>query len=483
MRSKSITLLVIVMALTLVLSACAAPAATAAAGTAPAAEGTTAANTVVPTPTPTLKPGQVEVRWFIGLGTGTDPDQLAAEQEVVDEFNATHPNIHLTTEIVTYTSAFDTLATELASGNPPDIVGPMGVDGAESFHGQWLDLTPLIEKTGYDLTQYDEGAVNFYKTGGEGQLGIPFGIYPSVMYYNKALFDEAGLNYPPHKYGEEYVWPDGTKSAWDYDTVRQIAMILTVDQNGNDATSPDFDPDHIVQYGYVPQYQDARAMGSYFGAGSLVAADGKTAQIPPEWAAAWKWIYNGTFTDHFIPDWTVINSPDWGAGDTFGSGRVGMALTHTWYYSEITLEDWDMAAVPAYDGKTTANFNADTFRIMKTTKNADAAFEVLTYLLGDASLKLLNTYGAMPARIADQADYLSTVEAQYPWKPDFQVAVDGVAYADNPSFEAYIPNYLEARDRVVNEFTTLIQTTAGLNMDDEIAKLQSDLQIIYDKQK
>jgi multiple sugar transport system substrate-binding protein len=480
MRSKFTTLFVVLLTLSLVLSACAAPAATQAATQ--AASGSATATTV-PTPKPTLKPGQVEVRWFIGLGTGTDPDQLKAEQEVVDAFNASHPDILLTTEIVTYTSAFDTLATELASGNPPDIVGPMGVDGAESFHGQWLDLTDLIKKNNYDLTQYDEGAVNFYKSGGEGQLGIPFGIYPSVMYYNKPLFDEAGLNYPPHKYGEQYVWPDGTKSDWNYETVRKIAMILTVDKNGNDATSADFDPKNIVQYGYTPQYQDARAMGSYFGAGSLVAADGKTAQIPDQWAAAWKWIYNGTFTDHFIPDWTVINSADWGAGDTFGSGRVGMALTHTWYYSEITLKDWDMAVVPSYNGKTTANFNADTFRIMKASKNPDAAFEVLTYLLGDASLKLLNTYGAMPARKTDQANYLSSVESQYSWKPDFQVAVDGVAYADNPSFEAYIPNYLEARDRIVNEFTTLIQTTAGLNMDDEIAKLKSDLQIIYDKSK
>ncbi len=91
----------------------------------------------------------------------------------MDAFNKAHPEIHLTTEIVTYESAFDTLATEIASGNPPDIVGPMGVDGAESFHGQWLDLSDLITKNNYDLTQFDEGAVNFYKTGGEGQLGIP----------------------------------------------------------------------------------------------------------------------------------------------------------------------------------------------------------------------------------------------------------------------------------------------------------------------
>lgn len=479
MRSKRMSILLVFVVVVMLVSACsAAPAAT----TAPTAAVGATEKPVEPTAAE-QKPGVVEIRWFIGLGTGTDPEQLAAEQEVVDAFNAAHPDIRLVTEVVTYESAFDTMATELASGNPPDIVGPMGVDGAESFHGQWLDLDPLIKKYNYDLTQFDQGAVNFYKTGGEGQLGIPFGIYPSVLYYNKPLFDEAGLNYPPHKYGEKYVWADGTESEWNYDTMQKLAMILTVDKNGKDASDPAFDAANIVQYGYVPQYQDARAMGSYFGAGSLVAEDGKTAQIPPEWAAGWKWIYEGTWKYHFIPNQAVIDSPEMGAGDPFGGGRVAMALTHTWYYSEITLENWDMAAVPSYNGKTTANFNADTFRIMKATKNPDAAFTVLKYLLDDASLKLLGIYGAMPARTADQVDFLKALDEQYAWKPDFQVAVDGIAYADNPSFEAWMPNYLEARARVANDFTSMLQSTDGLDIDAEIAKMKADLQAIYDKKQ
>ncbi len=458
MKMKFASLFVVFLVLAMVLSAC--------------------GNTTAPEASSTEP---VEIRWYIGLGTGTDPDQLAAEQEVVDAFNASHPDIHLVTEVVTYEAAFDNFATELAAGNPPDIVGPMGVDGAESFHGQWLDLTDLIASNNYDLTQFDEGAVNFYKTGGEGQVGIPFGVYPSVMYYNKPLFDEAGLNYPPHKYGDPYVWVDGTEAEWNFETVQQIALLLTVDANGKDATDPAFDATNIVQYGYVPQYQDSRAMGSYFGAGSLVAEDGKTAQIPEEWAAAWKWIYDGTWNTHFIPNEAVIESPDMGAGDMFGGGRVGMALTHTWYYSEIALENWDMAAVPSYNGKTTANFNADTFRIMKTTKNPEAAFTVMKYLLDDASLKLLNTYGAMPARKTDQAAYLAALDEKYPWKPDWQVVTDSIAYADNPSFEAWVPNYLEARARVANDFTSMLQNTEGLNLDDEIAKMKADLQVIYDK--
>ena len=36
---------------------------------------------------------------------------------------------------------------------------------------------------------------------------------------------------------------------WDYDTVKEIAKILTVDENGHDATEEDFDPEKIVAVG------------------------------------------------------------------------------------------------------------------------------------------------------------------------------------------------------------------------------------------
>ena len=54
------------------------------------------------------------------------------------------------------------------------------------------------------------------------------------------------------------------------DAVRQLGMKLTVDKNGNDATSPNFDPTNIVQWGFDVQYHDnsARAETAMFGAGS-----------------------------------------------------------------------------------------------------------------------------------------------------------------------------------------------------------------------
>ena len=74
--------------------------------------------------------------------------------------------------------------------------------------------------------------------------------------------------------------PDGTEVDWDYNTIREIAKILTVDANGNDATSAEFDPTKIEQYGFEVQRDDLRGLGAYFGAGNLTGPDGKTVTIP-----------------------------------------------------------------------------------------------------------------------------------------------------------------------------------------------------------
>ncbi len=513
MKSRIVSLSILVAALLFVIAACA-PAATPAPAPTPAPqptavpaqpttvaqpttapaeptsapEATTAAEpTAVPTvgiiaTPPPPEAGKVQIRWFIGLGTGNDPEQVKVEQEVADKFNASQDKIQLVLEVVSYDASRDTLATELASGNPPDIVGPVGVSGAEAFHGQWLDLAPYIAKNNYDLSQFDESAVDFYKVGGEGQVGLPFAIYPSALFYQRDMFDEADLNYPPHQYGAKYKWKDGTEEEWNYDTLRKLALMLTVDKNNKDATDSAFDTKNIVQYGYEPQYQDLRAVGSYFGADTFVAPDGKTAQIPPQWAAAWKWVYDGIWKDHFIPNGPTRESQEYGQGNPFNSGKVAMALTHLWYTCCLTDAggNWDVAVVPSYNGKTTSNFNADTFRILKASKHPDEAFTVLTYLLGPASLELLKTYGGMPGRTADQAAFFDSLNQEWKQKVDWQVFVEGIQFADNPSFEGYMPNYNEAFD-LSNVFLNKLYTTDGLDVDKEIAQFQKDLQAVFDK--
>ena len=430
----------------------------------------------------------VTIRWFCCLGTGDNGEtQVPTEREVVEQFNATHPNIKLELEIVDYDSAFDAMSVEVAGGNAPDIVGPVGVSGAEGFHGQWLDLTDLIEANNYDMTQYPEASVDFYQVGGEGQVGIPFAAYPSMFFYQRDMFDEAGLEYPPQTYGEKYVL-DGQEVEWDFDTMWEIAKRLTVDVNGNTPDDADFDPTQIEQYGYEPTFQDLRAVGSYYGAGSLVAEDGITAQLPDPWRAAWIDLYEN-FQNNVVMSEALRDAAEFGNENPFQAGRAATMLSHLWYTCCASPVDdagvpidpnWDIAVVPSYNGTWTSNFNADTFRIWKDTEHPQEAFEVLTYLLEDASEDLLGIYGAMPARTSDQAAFLDSLEEKWTQDVNWQVAIDGLEYPDSPSFEAWVPNYQESFASLVS-FISVLRTDPDLDIEAEIDDFMQELQVIYDR--
>ena len=208
--------------------------------------------------------------------------------------------------------------------------------------------------------------------------------------------------------------PDGTEVDWDYDTIREIAKILTVDANGNDATSAEFDPTKIEQYGFEVQRDDLRGLGAYFGAGNLTGPDGKTVTIPDAWKDGWKFFYDGMWKDHFIMTGPVYETDEFnGGGYSFFSGRVAMAENFLWttYGVAGAGTDWDLGAIPSHNGTTTSPLNADTFAVMKGSKNPDAAFAAFTYLIGDASDELLGLYGGMPARPDKQDAFFDALDA------------------------------------------------------------------------
>ena len=100
--------------------------------------------------------------------------------------------IELVLTVVDNTEASDTLATRIAAGDSPDIIGPIGIRGLQSFGDQLLDIGPLIASSGVDLSEIDPALIDVYNVDGK-QIGIPMAVYSSFIYYNKSLFDEAGL--------------------------------------------------------------------------------------------------------------------------------------------------------------------------------------------------------------------------------------------------------------------------------------------------
>lgn len=418
---------------------------------------------------------RVNIVWYVGLGTGGSPEQIPTQEAVVEAFNESQDSITLELVVVDNTVAYDTLSTLIATGEAPDIVGPVGNDGSNAYAGQYLDLEPLIESTGYDLSQFDEAAVDSFRTE-DGLVGLPFATFPSFIYYRRDLFDDAGVDYPPSAYGETYNFM-GEEREWNMDTLRDLAIFMTVDSEGFAADEEEFNPDETVQWGFASQWNEPRGHASMFGAANPIDDDGN-AVIPDEWRTAFNWFYNGIWTDHFIPSAQEGGSDLLAAGNAFQSGNVAMAHTHLWYAANAGDPTWDIAPMPSFEGTTTAKLHGDTFRIMESTENPEAAFEVLTYLVGEASLDLLRVYGGMPARAEDTDAFFETLEEDYPQEVNWQIALDSLAYADSPSHESNLPNYLRAKDAIAN-FQADYESNPDLDIQARLDELGEELNEIY----
>ena len=427
--------------------------------------------------------GVTRIRWFVGLGAGSDVDVIPAQEEIVERFNASQDEIELVLEIVDNDAAFGVLNTQLAAGDAPDIVGPVGIRGRDGFPGAWLDLAPLVESSGFDLSVYDPELVGFYEVEGEGLLGLPFGVFPQTIYYNLDLFDEAGLNYPPTEYGDPYVWPDGTEVEWNVDTLRELARLLTVDGEGNDADTAGFNRDDIVQFGFGNQWTDMRGLATLFGPGSLVDDDGN-ATMPDNWREAMLWYQDLAWEDGSYPFAGYGGADFLDGGNWFNSGNMAMSAVHLWYATCCVgaLDDaWDFAPMPSALGQTTAKLHADTFAITRTTDHPEQAFTVLQYLLGEAASDLLTIYGGMPARSDLQGSFFDELDqGQFAGLGlSWDVVQASLPFNDNPNHEAGLPNSQESQD-CYNRVTNRLFVDPDFDVDAALDQLVDDLQAIYD---
>jgi multiple sugar transport system substrate-binding protein len=276
---------------------------------------------------------------------------------------------------------------------------------------------------------------------------------------------------------------------WDMTAVRDLGMKLTVDKNGNDATSASFDAANVVQWGFDMQWADNSPLAetSLFGASSFVAADGKTAQIPDQVSTGEKWFNDGVWKDHFIPNANQINSDLLDKGNEFESGNLAMDESHSWYSCCINpaapakpkVKNFGFAIAPSYNGTITAKLHADTFSLLKTTKHPELAFKTMAQLL--ASADLLTIYGAFPADKSQQAAFFKSVDAVYPTqKLDWTVPTAMLAHPDIPNHQAYVPNYAKSK-AAWQAFQNKYRTAAGVDIDAELANLKTTLQGIFDE--
>ena len=438
----------------------------------------------------TAPPGKTKVVWFVGLGSGGNANQLAAENDFTNNYNDTNKdNIFLQFQYVSNTTATDVLKARMAAGTGPDVVGPVGIEGRAGFPGVFMDIAPEITKNNTDTSIYGETLLNSMKMGG-ALIGLPYALYPPFIFYNKDLFAAQALPDLPITVGAKY-----NNDTWNWDTLAKYAKQLTIDTTGKKSTDAGFNASKTKEYGFDTQWiADIRRFATPFGAGAYVAADGKTAQVPDAWATALKWYHDAMWVSKFAPNNSQRNATDMASGATMGTNRVAMELTWSWAMSSIGSVDangkptskfqkWDIGVLPANAaGVTTAPVDSDTFSILKTSKVPDQAYKAMLAIEKDSSLAV--TYGAMPAIPAQQADYFkaqqASVTAQFPAVTaiTWTVFTEMLKYAANPTHQDPMPNYTKALN-LDKALYTKIQSDGATNVDTAVLQLKTDIQAAF----
>ena len=441
-----------------------------------------------PTPTPTC-PQYKKIRWFVGLGIGTEEkEQIPAQDELVAIFNALPERkndcIRLLLEYVDNNHAAQVLTEHLENETAPDLIGPVGVAGRSSFTNHFLDLKTIDAYKNFDLKDFDPALIDFYNIQGQGQIGLPFAIFPSFIYVNADLFNKNGVLLPPKKYGDSYTDWNGETSPWNIDTLRKVAMRLTIDENQYNAYDhPDlFNPTEIVQFGYGNYGSgDIRGEFSLFGSGSFVDDQGK-ATIPDKWRAAAHWYHEAMWKDWFYPNGQYSDTPLLDNGNWFNSGKIAMVQSHLWYlccFNELEAH-WNIAVAPiAPDGNITAKVHADTFAILKGTRHQDEAFIVLSYLLSERGMEYLTSvYGGMPTRLSLMDNYFRKLkEEKYPSEDiDWNVVKLSLRYPDKPHHEEGFPGDKNPEIKVaLEQFKQELTNNPDFDVDQGLETLKIEL--------
>jgi len=133
------------------------------------------------------------------------PAEVATHQAVADAFMETHPDIKVEIYSEPWNDYFTKMQTLWASGDSaaiPDVLF-LWPTPRYAADGVLENLDPWIEKTGYDLADYWPALLESAMYDGS-VYGFPRDISVDVLYYNKDIFDEAGVAYPD----DTWTWDD-----------------------------------------------------------------------------------------------------------------------------------------------------------------------------------------------------------------------------------------------------------------------------------
>jgi multiple sugar transport system substrate-binding protein len=298
-------------------------------------------------------------------------------QGVIKDFEAQNPDIQVNLSIFTWAEGRQKIADMVAQGKPPTLarvatrwipeyvasglLEPVDSYMSPDFRSQFI---PLLINEG---SQY-EGRT----------FGLPITVSSRALYYNKALFEQAGLTSPPVN------WAD----------LRNAAQAI-----------------HALgtnTYGFGIQGNEAETSTYFYyflwgNSGEILTADGtRPAFNGPEGQSAAKFL-KGMIDDGLTqPDPAASGRKD--METAFVKGNLGMVITGPWLATRLKAEapglEYGLSTIP-YQTTSTTLAAQDTLILFKQAENKEAAWKFVEFLYADDyRLKYALGDGVLPEKIS-----------------------------------------------------------------------------------
>jgi multiple sugar transport system substrate-binding protein len=269
--------------------------------------------------------------------------------QMLAAFEKLNPKITVKIETIGFGDYFTQLQTRVAAGSAPDAY-ELNYENFVTYAKKDVlaDMNPLFKAAKFDPKTLDANALGAFAMGGK-QYGLPASFSDVLIFYNKELFDRAGVGYP----NDSWKWADELKAA-------QAIRALGPDIFGI------FQP---VQFWEL--YKMVQQNG-----GSILNPN-KTAFTlnTPQNVETLQFMVDKVLKSNVTPtNAQLAGMGDW---DLFKAGRLGMIVTGIWAFPDFVRDckfAWDVAVEPGNVKKAT-HFFANGIVLNKDSKLAPAAFE------------------------------------------------------------------------------------------------------------
>jgi multiple sugar transport system substrate-binding protein len=330
-----------------------------------------------------------------------DKNQAPAMEQIVTEFKKTSPNIDVKVEVTPFAQYWTKLETAATGGSAADVFwmnGPNFIKYASN--NIIMPLDDKISADKLDLNNYPAALVSLYTYNGK-HYALPKDFDTVGLWYNKQLFDAAGVKYP-----------DAT---WNWTTLRDAARKLTNPSKGVWGIAAQ-QANQEAYYNTIPQ-----------NGGYVISPDRKSSgyDTPATIGGLQFWI--NLIQDKSSP--TLAQMTDTPALSLFESGKVAMMYTGSWNAIEFATNSYtkdkvDVTVLPQGQRRATVIHGLGNV-INANTQHPQEAWEFVKFLGSKEAAGIQAKTGTViPAYNGTQADWVKAYSNFH-----VQAYIDELAYA------------------------------------------------------